>query len=74
MSFKVTQKEVDRAIEQLRSVSKLDIEPYNCYGYYQLRQVDGSTINSTLGSSKKELYTMIQFYIRMKELESSRSS
>ena len=66
---RVTQKDLDRAIEELCTVSKLDMKPYNCYGYSQLRQEDGSVIESTLGCTKKELYYQIQFFIQMKRIE-----
>ena len=62
---RVTQKDLDRAIEKLCTVSKLDTKPYNCYGYSQLRQEDGSVIESTLGCTKKELYYQIQFFVQM---------
>jgi hypothetical protein len=65
----IKQTDLDRAIENLCTESKLDMEPYNCYGYYQLRQNDGSVIEASLGCTKKELYYQIQFYLQMKRLE-----
>ena len=65
----IKQTDLDRAIEDLCTESKLVMEPYNCYGYYQLRQNDGSVIEASLGCTKKELYYQIQFYLQMKRLE-----
>ena len=66
---RITQKDLDRAIEELRSVTNLDIKPYNCYGYSQLRVEDGSVIESTLGCTKKELFYQIRFLIQVRTLE-----
>lgn len=66
---RITQKDLDMAIDQLRSVTNLDIKPYNCYGYSQLRLEDGSVIESTLGCTKKELFYQIQFLMQVRRLE-----
>lgn len=68
--MRVTQKDLDQAIETLNKVSTVEFKPYNCYGYSQLNEAKtGSNIYSTMGCSKKELYYQIQFYLRIKELE-----
>lgn len=66
---RITQHDLDRAIEELCTISQLDMKPYNCYGYSQLKQNDGSVVESTLGCTKKELYYQIQFYIQMSRLK-----
>lgn len=67
MSDRITQAQLDRAIERLVSESDIEIQTNNCYGYYQLMTKDGHALDATYGDSKKDLYYQIQFYLQMEE-------
>lgn len=65
MSDRITQSQLDKAIERLAEVTGLPITTYNAYGYSQLAvKVEGggiSMFSATYGDSKKDLYYQIEF-------------
>lgn len=67
MGERITQSELDHAIERLNEESGVKINPYNCYGYSQLMTDDGHAIEASYGDSKKDLYYQIQFYLQIQE-------
>lgn len=67
MTDRISQSQLDFAIERLVSESGLEIQNNDCYGYYQLMTKDGHAIESTYGDSKKDLYYQIQFYLQIQE-------
>jgi len=73
MTWRVTQKALDFAIERLAESSGLNIRTNNCYGYSQLgiglEHGGIDSIEATFGDSKKDLYYQIQFYLQMKSME-----
>ena len=72
LTDRISQSQLDGAIERLQAVSKQEIKPYNCYGYSQLMTNDGNTFYATLGDSKKELYYQIHFLLNWLELEAKK--
>ncbi len=66
---RISQSNLDGALEKLNAVSKNKIKPYNCYGYSQLMTDNGNTFYATLGDSKKELYYQIHFLLDWLNLE-----
>ena len=69
MTWRITQKALDNAIDRLVESSGIDIRTNDCYGYSQLMTNDGYNIDATLGDTKKDLYYQIQFYLNMKSHE-----
>ena len=67
MTDRITQAQLDFAIERLVNESGVDIQSNDCYGYYQLMTNDGHALEATYGDSKKDLYYQIQFYLQMEE-------
>lgn len=65
MTDRITQTQLDKAIELLVSSSGVAIEKNDCYGYYQLMTKDGHAITATEGDSRKDLFYQIQFYLQM---------
>ena len=65
MTYRVTQKMLDFAIERLQTHTKCKITTNDCYGYSQLAiELESGGIemfDASHGDSKKDLYYQIQF-------------
>ena len=63
MARRITDKELDRVIELLDDKSKANIKPYFAYDAYCLETKEGHRFNSTLGTTKAQLYDQIMFIL-----------
>ena len=63
MSRRISDKELDRVIELLDDKSKANIKPYFVSGGYGLETKEGHRFNSTLGTTKAQLYDQIMFLL-----------